>query len=94
MRRNVVYLLIYLLTGGDMPQLSLYLNDTEMQDLRTSAANDGVSISRYARRVLCDDSNRNSWSASFLSTFGASGDESFKVQDEIPWELDTKRIEF
>lgn len=77
-----------------MPQLSLYLNNAEMQDLRTSAANDGVSLSRYARGVLNRDANRNSWSSSFLSTFGASGDESFKVQDEIPWELDTKRIEF
>ena len=77
-----------------MPQLSLYLNDAEMQDLRTSAANDGVSLSRYARRVLRNDANRNSWSSSFLSTFGASGDESFKAPNEIPWELDAKRMDF
>ena len=77
-----------------MPQLSLYLGETEMNNLRDSAAHEGVSLSRYARSVLNKDNATNSWSSSFLSTFGAVGDGSFKVPEELPWSLDSKRLEF
>ena len=77
-----------------MVQLSLYLDETEMNDLRKNAASKGVSLSRYARGVLNNDSKTNSWSSSFLTTFGAIKDDSFKVPEEIPWSLDAKRLEF
>ncbi len=77
-----------------MPQLSLYLNDTEMQDLREAATKNNSSISGYARRVLHEQKCTNSWSSSFLSTFGAINDETFKVPDDLPWSLDAKRSEF
>ena len=77
-----------------MPQLSLYLNEKEMRDLRTQATREGVSLSHYARNVLNKNNETNSWSKSFLCTFGAIEDESFTVPNEIPWELDSKRLEF
>ena len=77
-----------------MPQLSLYLDECEMNDLRDFAAREGVSLSRYARGVLNKSKITNSWSSSFLSTFGAIGDDSFCAPKEIPWELDSKRSEF
>lgn len=77
-----------------MPQLSLYLDDTEMTSLRNCAAREGVSLSRYARNVLSKDASANSWSSSFLSTFGAIADESFEVPAELDWNMDAKRAEF
>ena len=68
-----------------MPQLSLYLGETEMTNLRDSAAHEGVSLSRYARSVLNKSNATNSWSSSFLSTFGAVGDSSFETPEELPW---------
>ncbi len=35
-----------------MAQLSLYMDDTAMEELRVDAAEAGVSISSYAREVL------------------------------------------
>ena len=77
-----------------MPQLSLYLDETEMSNLRTSAASEGVSLSKYARNILNKSSETNSWSSSFLGTFGAIDDESFKVPEDIDWSLDAKRLSF
>ena len=65
-----------------------------MANLRRSAANEGVSLSLYARNALNKNNETNSWSASFLSTFGAVGDDSFQPPEELPWSLDTKRSGF
>lgn len=77
-----------------MPQLSLYLDEAEMDSLRSNAASEGVSLSRYARNALKESERTNAWSSSFLSTFGAVGDETFKAPAEIPWSLDAKRAQF
>ena len=77
-----------------MPQLSLYLGEAEMQNLRNSASREGVSLSRYARGVLNKNTQTNSWSSSFLSTFGVIQDETFTAPAELPWEMDAPREEF
>ena len=77
-----------------MPQLSLYLDETEMASLRTHAANEGVSLSSYARGVLNKNNETNAWSDAFLNVFGAASDDTFKVPSELDWHLDAKRLEF
>lgn len=74
-----------------MAQLSLYLDDASMEDLRRSAQSRGVTLSKYVRDVLVDDAH-GGWPNGFFDLYGALDDPSFVEPPEIPWELDTPRL--
>ena len=63
-----------------MPQLSLYLDDVEMESLRSRASGSGVSLSRYVRDVLREQPSK--WPSSFWDTYGALKDETFVVHGD------------
>ncbi len=70
-----------------MPQLSLYLDDKTMTDLRESAATERLSLSSYARKLIRDRSD-STWPAGFWGLYGALEDESFALPAELDFTLD------
>lgn len=60
-----------------MAQLSLYMDDAAMEELRVDAAEAGISISSYAREVLekRHESGRgwvNGWPPGYFDLYGSS----------------------
>jgi hypothetical protein len=53
-----------------MSQLTIYLDETSMHDVRKSAKRDKVSVSLWARRRLCE-AIRHTWPADYFGLFGA-----------------------
>ena len=92
-----VYLYIYLFMverkGEVMPQLSLYLDDAAMEQLRSRAQNEGMSLSRYARRQI-GEQPAALWPDSFWGTYGALCDETFELPQELDFASDTPRGSF
>lgn len=62
-----------------MPQLSLYLTDKEMADLRESAERAGMSMSKYAAQAIVEKEQRREWPAGFFDLYGSIDDPSFTV---------------
>ena len=66
-----------------MPQLSLYLEESEMSTLRKDAAREGVSLSRYARRLIRENAGKSKWPAGYWdNVYGSLTDPSFVISDE------------
>ena len=66
-----------------MAQLSLYLDETEMKTLRKDAKREGVSLSRYAARLVRENSGRNRWPAGYWeNVYGSLNDDSFVISHE------------
>lgn len=70
-----------------MPQLSLYIDDKTMGELRKSADEQRVSLSRYARTVI-QERERSAWPDAFWRTYGALNDDSFVAPEELDAALD------
>lgn len=65
-----------------MPQLSLYLNETDMNDLRENAKRQGLTLSKYAARALSGQKMNNGWpDGYFESVIGSLSDPSYVVDD-------------
>lgn len=69
-----------------MAQLSLYMDDARMDELRADAESDGISISAYARKVLekRHESKRgwiNGWPPHYFETLKPL---CFDEPDDIP----------
>ena len=66
-----------------MAQLSLYLEDTEMATLRKDARREGVSLSRYAARLIRENAGNSKWPAGYWETvYGALSDPTFTLSNE------------
>ena len=74
-----------------MAQLSLYVDDSTMEDLRRDAAREGKTLSKYAAGVLRGRKEHNGWPPGFFNMYGACDDDKFVVPPVIPWELDAPR---
>lgn len=64
-----------------MPQVSLYLDDTTMTDLRKQAAMQDASLSRYVVRLIKDDI-ASGWPDGYWDMFGSIDDNSFMLPVE------------
>ncbi|MGI6220628.1 MAG: hypothetical protein ACOYIP_01950 [Coriobacteriales bacterium] len=63
-----------------MAQLSLYLEDEEMDTLRTDAAREGVSLSRYAAGLIREHAGGSKWPAGYWDeVYGCLDDDTFAV---------------
>ena len=76
-----------------MPQLSLYLDDAAMEDLRKRAAQEGLSLSRFARSQICARP-ASKWPEGFWQTYGALCDESFVLPEKLDFAMDAPRGSF
>lgn len=56
-----------------MSQLTIYLDETSMRDVRRSAKREHVSVSLWARRRLCE-AVRHTWPQDYFALFGALRD--------------------
>ena len=66
-----------------MAQLSLYLDETEMETLRKDAKREGVSLSRYAARLVREHAGNNRWPAGYWeNVYGCLSDKSFVLSHE------------
>lgn len=67
-----------------MPQLSLYLNDAAMAQLRHDAEDSGASLSRYVSQLVMDKPHRLGWPDGYWeSVYGCLEDDSFQVPPEL-----------
>lgn len=74
-----------------MPQLSLYLDDETMANLRVDAAREGTSLSKYANKVIRERSALHGWPEDYWNLFGSLEDDSFKAPAELASSLDRPR---
>ena len=66
-----------------MSQLSLYLEEAEMDILRKDAKREGVSLSRYAARLIRENAGKSKWPAGYWeNVYGALSDSSFVLSSE------------
>lgn len=64
-----------------MPQLSLYLDDETMNDLRTNAQRENISLSKYVAGLLKDSKCSQNWIEEWLNeVYGC-------IPNDYEWEL-------
>ena len=72
-----------------MPQLSLYLTDENFELLQTRAAQAGLSMSKYANKLIEQDAVNAGWPADFWELYGSIDDDSFEAPgDPVPTDDD------
>ena len=71
-----------------MAQLSLYVDDSTMEDLRRDAAREGKTLSKYAAGVLRERKERNGWPRGFFNLYGACEDGVLVEPPDEPFDLD------
>ena len=63
-----------------MAQLSLYLEESEMEQLRYDAQREGLSLSRYAARLIRENAGNTRWPKDYWeSVYGCLTDDSFEI---------------
>lgn len=70
-----------------MPQLSLYMDEASMAELRKQAEAAHKSISQYAREKLMEKP-ASKWPDSFWATYGSIDDPTFVEPEDIAPDLD------
>lgn len=60
--------------GANMPQLSLYLDESTMEALRQDAARAGTSLSKYVANVLHEHAESSRWPDGFFDLYGSFDD--------------------
>lgn len=56
-----------------MSQLTIYLDEASMRDVKKSAKREHVSVSLWARKRLCE-AVRHTWPGNYFEVFGALRD--------------------
>ena len=74
-----------------MAQLSLYVDDSTMEDLRRDAAREGKTLSKYAAGVLRERKTNGPWAPGVFGLYGVCGDGTFVAPPGIPWGFDAPR---
>ncbi len=71
-----------------MPQVSLYLDEPSMENLRKEAAHAEVSLSKYVAQLIQDHRERDEWPQDYWNIYGSLNDESFQVPKDYDASLD------
>ncbi len=72
-----------------MPQLSLYVSDENLAVLRARSEKAGMSMSKYASRLIEQDAQNAGWPKGFWELYGALG-EDLEIPDDPPPSDDTE----
>ena len=67
-----------------MPQLSLYISDKNLDTLRRRSSELGISMSRYANRLIEQDEANGGWQPGFWDLYGAIDDDAFCAPADPP----------
>ena len=65
-----------------MPQLSLYVSDENLEYLRRRSRETGLSLSKYANKLIEEDAASGSWPEGFWDLYGAIDDDAFCAPDD------------
>ena|GEM_PF-206593 len=76
-----------------MPQLSIYLDDNTLTQVRESAKNSNISVSKLITNALGKYMS-NQWPEGFDALFGSVSDDTFQRQPNIRFASDSKRETF
>ncbi len=70
-----------------MGQLSLYLDDREMEYVRAQAEQRGTTLSRYVAGVLRSSREQSAWPPKFFQLYGAlCDDDAFEEPADVPFD--------
>lgn len=65
-----------------MPQLSLYLDDETMETLRTDSERSGLSMSKYAAKLIREHAGGPEWPRGYWErVYGSITDPTFMIDD-------------
>jgi hypothetical protein len=73
-----------------MSQLTIYLDEAAMRDVKKSARREKVSVSLWARRRLCE-AIRHAWPPDYFSLFGALKDSHLARPPQGTFDRDAAR---
>ncbi len=73
-----------------MPQLSVYLDDNVIAQIKESAKLSNISVSRLITNAL-DTYMSSQWPEGFAALFGSISDETFRRQPEESFATDVRR---
>ena len=79
--------------GASMPQLSIYLDDNTLAQVKESAKINNISVSKLITYAL-EKHVSNQWPEGFDTLFGSIADETFQRYPDIQFSSDTKRETF
>ncbi|HIY82754.1 MAG TPA: antitoxin [Candidatus Rubneribacter avistercoris] len=73
-----------------MPQLSLYLDEATMGELRKRASLRNVSLSKHVAELIRNDA-ATGWPEGYWDLFGSVADSSFVAPSELSFAYDAPR---
>lgn len=73
-----------------MSQLTIYLDDNELKQVKKAARREQVSVSRWARERLSKASGEG-WPKDYFKLFGSLSDTDFERPDQGDWSDDIPR---
>jgi hypothetical protein len=76
-----------------MPQLSVYLDDDTIAQVKERAKAGNISVSKFFANAL-DTYMSTQWPEGFETLFGSISDETFERQPDMPFSSDAKRENF
>ena len=73
-----------------MSQLTIYLDEASMREIKRSARREHVSVSKWARRRLCE-AVRHTWPPEYFEFFGALADSDLSRPSQSDMPADASR---
>jgi len=75
-----------------MAQLSLYIDELTLEELKKAAGMEKISLSKFVVKKL-RESIHNQWPENYRALFGAVTDESFSLKEKMDFSSDSPREE-
>ena len=66
-----------------MAQVSLYVDDATLAELREKAKGQGVSLSKYVGQIVEEHCAASKWPQGFFDLYGSVTDETFVEPDDV-----------
>lgn len=66
-----------------MAQVSLYVDDAKLAELREEATERGISLSRYVGQIIDERRASTKWPPGFFELYGSVTDETFVEPDDV-----------
>jgi hypothetical protein len=73
-----------------MPQLSLYIDEPTLKEVRRAARKERISVSRWISRRI-KTAAESDWPEGFFDLAGSITDETFQRPPQLPFSVDSKR---
>jgi hypothetical protein len=76
--------------GVPMPQLSVYLDDNMIAQIKENAKTHNISVSKFITNAV-DHYMSNQWPEGFEILFGSVSDDAFERPADVSFSFDAKR---